>query len=86
LSAHVAAETQRRRRLRLPPFGALAELSGAGTAAMVEHLVSSLLVEVAVADDRALVRAASWEALSEALAAAPRGKGRVRIAVDPARA
>jgi primosomal protein N' (replication factor Y) len=86
LSAHVAAETQRRRHLRLPPFGALAELSGAGTAAMVKHLAASLLVEVAVADDRALVRAASWEALSEALAATPRGKDRVRIAVDPARA
>ena len=86
LSAHVAAETQRRKRLRLPPFGALAEVSGAGTLAMVDHLSASLLVEVAAADGRALVRAATWEALSEALVAAPRGKERVRIAVDPARA
>ncbi|MFM8266222.1 MAG: hypothetical protein ACKOAI_09205 [Acidimicrobiia bacterium] len=86
LSAHVAAETQRRKRLRLPPFGALAEVSGAGTLAMVDHLSASLLVEVAAADGRALVRAATWEALSEALVAAPRGKERARIAVDPARA
>jgi primosomal protein N' (replication factor Y) len=86
LSAHVAAETQRRRRLRLPPFGALAELSGAGTAAIVAHLSASLLVEVAAFDERALVRAATWEALSEALATVPRGKERVRVAVDPPRA
>lgn len=86
LAAHVAAETQRRKRLRLPPFGALAEVSGAGTAAMVDHLSASLLVEVAATEGRALVRAATWDALSEALVAAPRGKERVRIAVDPARA
>ena len=86
LTAHVAAETQRRKRLRLPPFGALAEVSGAGTAAMVAHLSASLLVEVAATEGRALVRAATWDALSEALVTAPRGKERVRIAVDPARA
>jgi len=86
LAAHVAAETQRRKRLRLPPFGALAEVSGAGTSAMVAHLSESLLVEVAATEGRALVRAATWDALSEALVAAPRGKERVRIAVDPARA
>jgi len=85
LTAHVAAETQRRKRLRLPPFGALAEVSGAGTAAMVAHLSASLLVEVAATEGRALVRAATWDALSEALVTAPRGKERVRIAVDPAR-
>ncbi|MFM8416036.1 MAG: hypothetical protein ACKOAT_00895, partial [Actinomycetota bacterium] len=34
LSAHFAAETARRQRLRLPPFGALAEMSGAGAAAV----------------------------------------------------
>lgn len=85
LAAHVAAETQRRKRLRLP-LRALAEVSGAGTSAMVAHLSESLLVEVAATEGRALVRAATWDALSEALVAAPRGKERVRIAVDPARA
>ncbi|MFM7891242.1 MAG: hypothetical protein ACKO8V_05005, partial [Actinomycetota bacterium] len=62
LSAHVAAETARRQRLRLPPFGALAEVSGAGAAAVAKHLRDSLLVEVAGSDDRLLVRAASWDA------------------------
>ena len=85
-ASHQAAETDRRRRLSLPPFGALAEISGAGTADAVAHLRGSLLVQVAGNDERALVRAASWDALSEALLSVPRGKQRVRVAVDPARA
>lgn len=86
LSAHVAAETARRQRLRLPPFGALAELSGAGVNDAVAFLQTSLLVEVAADDGRALVRSSSWQALSEALLGLPKGKRRVRIAVDPSRA
>ena len=85
-ASHQAAETERRRRLSLPPFGALAEISGAGTADAVAHLRGSLLVQVAGDDERALVRAASWDALSEALLSVPKGKQRVRVAVDPARA
>ena len=86
LSAHVAAERLRRQRLHLPPFGALAEISGKGTAEVVGQLAQSLLVQVAMGDERALVRARSWDDLSEALAALDRPKQRVRIAVDPARA
>ncbi|MEY4400880.1 MAG: putative primosomal protein n [Actinomycetota bacterium] len=85
LSAHQAAEAQRRRRLSLPPFGALAEISGPGTPEAVAHLRGSLLVQIAGNDERALVRAATWDALSEALLSLPRGKRRVRVAVDPAR-
>ena len=90
LNPHVAAETDRRQRLRLPPFGALAEISGAGAPDLAAQLAASLLVQVASSEDRTLVRAASWEALSEALtvalAAVTRSKVRVRIAVDPSRA
>jgi len=86
LSAHLTAETERRRRFLLPPFGALAEISGVGTKEMTTHLRTSLLVQVAGDDERALVRAATWEALSEALLSVPKGKQRVRVAVDPARA
>ena len=83
LSGHHAAETERRRRLALPPFGALAEISGAGTPRIVEQLSASLLVQVAVSNDRTLVRAATWDDLGEALRALERPKERVRIAVDP---
>lgn len=90
LTPHVAAETERRQRLRLPPFGALAELSGAGAPDLAAQLAASLLVQVAISQDRTLVRAASWDALSEALTAAlaatVRPKVRARIAVDPSRA
>lgn len=86
LSAYVAAERSRRERLRLPPFGALAEISGAGTAEIAAHLRTSLLLEVAGDDERVLVRAASWETLGAALREVPKGKKRVRIAVDPSRA
>ena len=90
LAPHVAAETERRQRLRLQPFGALAEISGAGAPDLAAQLAASLLVQVAASEDRTLVRAASWEALSEALTVAlgavVRPKVRVRIAVDPSRA
>jgi primosomal protein N' (replication factor Y) len=90
LAPHVAAETERRQRLRLPPFGALAEISGAGAPDLAAQLAASLLVQVATSEDRTLVRATSWEALSEALtvalSAVARPKARVRIAVDPSRA
>lgn len=85
LSAHIAAETARRERLRLPPFGALAEISGPGTKEAVEVLSVSLLVEVAAREDSALVRAASWDDLSSALAMLPRTKQRIRVSVDPSR-
>lgn len=84
LSEHVVAETKRRRELRLPPFAALAEVSGAGVDEYGAHL-SGMFVQVAKIDDRLLVRADSWDVLSDALAAVPRGKARVRIAVDPVR-
>lgn len=85
VSAHIAAETARRQRLRLPPYGALAEISGAGTTEAVAALSTSLLVEVAAREDSALVRAGSWDDLSSALASLPKTKQRIRISVDPAR-
>ncbi len=85
VSAHIAAETARRQRLRLPPYGALAEISGPGTTEAVAALSTSLLVEVAAREDSALVRAGSWDDLSSALASLPKTKQRIRISVDPAR-
>jgi primosomal protein N' (replication factor Y) len=85
LSGYVAAETARRERLRLPPFGALAEISGPGTKDAVTALSASLLVEVAAREDSALVRAVTWDDLSSALATLPKTKQRIRVSVDPAR-
>jgi primosomal protein N' (replication factor Y) (superfamily II helicase) len=87
------AEAARRRLLGLPPFGALARLSGDGVDELVELLAPRLDVQVGrdlVGDgDRWLARAADWDTLGDALtgtAAPMRAAGRrVRIEVDPPR-
>jgi primosomal protein N' (replication factor Y) (superfamily II helicase) len=91
-----AAERPRRRAAGLPPFGGLAELTGAlpALAAACAELkaVPGLTVlgpEERGSTARALVRAAAPDVLADALAAvdltAARALGRLRAAVDPLR-
>jgi primosomal protein N' (replication factor Y) len=90
-----AAERPRRELLRYPPFGALAEVRGAGEAvtALVDGLRAHPEVEVLGPSAlptglEALLQAGSTDALADALAAtapAARAAGRIRIAVDPPR-
>jgi primosomal protein N' (replication factor Y) len=78
------AERSTREALRLPPFAALALVSGEAAGAFVDALAG---VEVnGPDDDRWLLRAPDHRALADALAAAPRPPGRLRIEVDPVRA
>lgn len=87
--ARVAAgDADVRRELGLPPFGALALVSGAAAAAFVDGgLRGRLGIEVVAHEpDQFLVRAPDWTALADALAATPRPPGRLRIEVDPPRA
>jgi primosomal protein N' (replication factor Y) (superfamily II helicase) len=80
------AERERREMLRFPPVTAMAEVSGAAAEAFVDALGHPPAVEVlGPADDRWLLRAPDHETLSDALAAAPRPPGRLRLAVDPLR-
>jgi primosomal protein N' (replication factor Y) len=93
------AELDRRRLLALPPFAALAELSGSVTTLDVAldglRALDRRAAGVSVTgplggpdDARALVRAPDPDALADALAAAlpaARSTGRVRVAVDPPR-
>jgi primosomal protein N' (replication factor Y) len=80
-------ELRRRRLLGLPPFGALAVISGAGAGDLVEQVRAGEGIEVgADGHDRFLVRAPDWTLLGEALDATERTPGsRVRIEVDPTR-
>jgi primosomal protein N' (replication factor Y) len=91
-----AAERPRRRAAGLPPFGGLAEVTGAAeaVAAASEALVASrelhvLGPDLAGSSSRALVRAPSPEALADAFASidlsAARAVGRLRVAVDALR-
>lgn len=86
LSAFVTAETQRRRQLALPPFGALARISGPGAEDAADQLAGSLYVSVARRDGEVLVRAATHEVLADEMARLERDKNsRWRVAVDPPR-
>ena len=79
-------ERNRRRALALPPFGALAEISGAGSDEFVASLPPSERVTVAGGSEHYVARADDWIALGAHLNAGVRPPGsRLRIAVDPAR-
>jgi len=80
----VAVEQERRAALSLPPFTALAALSGEGSGDFAAKLPSHVQV-IDEGDGRWLVRAPSPDVLSGALAATPRPAGRLRIEVDPRR-
>jgi primosomal protein N' (replication factor Y) (superfamily II helicase) len=80
------AERTRRTELGYPPFAALAEVSGQGGPQFVDALGRPLGVEVlGPRDGRWLLRAANHQTLCDALAATPRPKARLRLAVDPPR-
>ena len=87
-----AAERERRAVLGLPPFGALARISGAVAPAFMAGLEradgrGAPGVEVMGPRDNAwLVRAPAPETLSDLLASVDRPRGRLRIEVAPARA
>jgi primosomal protein N' (replication factor Y) (superfamily II helicase) len=79
-------ESGRRALLGFPPAAALAEVSGPAAADFVAALATPPGVEVlGPADGRWLVRAPDHATLCDALAAADRPSGRLRVAVDPPR-
>jgi primosomal protein N' (replication factor Y) len=81
------ADRVRREELHLPPFTAVAAVSGASAPAFIESFGSPLGVEVlGPSEGRWLLRAPDHRTLCDALAATPRPSGRVRIEVDPLRA
>ncbi len=88
----VPGEAARRRLLGLPPFGALARVSGAAAEEYVRRLEalpgrSGPGVDVLGPRDGSwLVRAPDPEVLADLLAAVERPGGRLRVEVDPARA
>jgi primosomal protein N' (replication factor Y) len=79
-----ASERELRASLALPPFGALALITGAGAPEMVASVTGTAGVTVSSdGDDRWLVHADMHSELCDALAAAPRPAARVRVEVDP---
>ena len=83
LSAH---DRDLRRQMGFPPYGSLAEISGAAAGTFVERLGGPAGLEVAaMGENRWVVRAADRNLLLDALAAVERPPGRLRLAVDPLR-
>jgi len=79
-------ELDRRRELSLPPFSAMAVVSGAVAPAFMEAFDPGGDIEVVGQDDgRWLLRAVNHETLTTALRTTPRPPGRMRIEVDPRR-
>ena len=82
----IDAERERRSMLSLPPYGALAAVSGAFSDEVIDQLDRSVVQVGEIGDDRYLVRAADWTRLGDALNATTRPPGaRIRVEVDPPR-
>ncbi|WP_419853930.1 hypothetical protein [Candidatus Poriferisodalis sp.] len=84
------AEVERRSAMRQPPAAAWALVSGAAAPGYVENLSAGLHAEVldiaGPADGTWRIRSDNQNVLLDALAAAERPSGRLRVAVDPLRA
>ena len=83
-SRFALVESARRAALRLPPETALALVSGEAAPAFVPGLGPNVEV-LGPADGRWLVRAPDHGVLADALSAAARPAGRLRVEVDPRR-
>lgn len=82
----VGPEQARRIELGFPPTTAMAAVSGAGAAELIDSFGHPLGVDVlGPVDERWLLRASDHSTLCDALAATPRPRARTRIEVDPLR-
>jgi primosomal protein N' (replication factor Y) len=78
--------TAQRSSLRWPPFGAVAEISGAGATEFVNSLDRPDDVEIlGPVDDRYLLRGPTPEQVANVLRSGRRPTSRLRVAVDPPR-
>jgi primosomal protein N' (replication factor Y) len=94
LSEFVYEEMARRQLMQLPPYGALAQVSGTGVDQLADILRSNVLLQVSATNkDAVLVKSADWETLANSMsdalvAASTRGKKtlRTKTQIDPPRA
>jgi primosomal protein N' (replication factor Y) len=94
LGEFVGGEMSRRKLMQLPPYGALAQVSGTGVDQLADILRSNVLLQVSATNkDAILVKAGDWGVLSDSLSdaiktASTRGKKalRTKTQIDPPRA
>lgn len=81
------SERDRRQELRLPPYGALAVVSGPAAGEYMERFGNPLGIQIAPdPGGQFFLRAPDYGTLCDALASVQRPSGRLRIDVDPIRA
>lgn len=91
LKNYFETDSARREMLQFPPFGAIAQISGKGTSSFLDSLNESLdyasVVRTVIIDsDSGLVRAQSWQVLTDVLTTAKRpAKSQLIIHLDPPR-
>ena len=84
---YLKSVSEMRSSLKLPPFGALAQLSGTNIDDAIKDLQGNVFVHVSASSDGSyLVKAADWQVLADALGEIDVAKGvRMKVQVDPAR-
>lgn len=87
IDEYLEHERAMRQAMKLPPFGALAQLSGVGVDDVAATLASNVFLSVSASRDGSyLVKAQDWKTLVEVLDALEMTKGvKLKIQVDPAR-
>jgi primosomal protein N' (replication factor Y) len=87
IDKYLQSVSEMRNFMKLPPFGALAQLSGTNIDKAVSDLQKNVFVHVSAANDGSyLVKASDWQVLADALCEIEAVKGvRLKVQVDPAR-
>lgn len=87
IDQYLQSVTEMRRSMKLPPFGALAQLSGSSIDEAMEELQRNVFVHVSASSSGSyLVRAADWQVLADVLSKVEVPKGvRLKVEVDPGR-
>lgn len=87
IDEYLEHEQAMRQVMKLPPFGALAQLSGVGVDDVAATLASNVFLSVSASRDGSyLVKAQDWKTLVEVLNGLEMTKGvKLKIQVDPAR-
>ena len=87
IDQYLQSVSEMRSFMKLPPFGALAQLSGTNIDDAIHELQKNVFVNVSAASDGSyLVKASDWQVLADALSELEPAKGvRLKVQVDPAR-
>ena len=87
IDQYLQSVSEMRSFMKLPPFGALAQLSGTNIDEAINTLSKNVFVNVSASHDGSyLVKASDWQVLADALSEIEAVKGvRLKVQVDPAR-